>query len=171
MKRMLAVLTLFTLAVPAAAFATDHAAPAVDSGPVAAVVTPETGALSDPEATSPSQLQGELTSRDLSLESSNRSWASGCSASFPCGDGTTAACTGTTCGAYTLAVPAFVKCNGTKYYCPNMCFVNVGCPPVNGGAGSVFCSSNVGNCQQGSNWVRCDGNRIDCPVDPPIDFP
>lgn len=171
MKRTFAVLTLLPLAVTTAVFATDDAVPAVDSGPVAAVVTPETGTLSDPEATSPSQLEGDLVSRDLSLESSNRLRASGCSVSFPCGDGTTASCTGTTCGAYTSAVPAFVKCNGTKYYCPNMCFVNVGCPQPYSQGGSVFCSSNVGNCQQGSDWVRCDGTTIDCPDEPLIEFP
>lgn len=85
--------------------------------------------------------------------------ASGCSASFSCGDGNTASCTGQySCVAYPLAVPSFVKCDGNKYYCPNMCFVDVFCSPTNW----IQCSSNVGDCQEGPDWVLCDGNYFEC---------
>jgi hypothetical protein len=82
-----------------------------------------------------------------------------CSASFECGDGNVAACTGSSsCQAYPLAVPAFVKCDGQRYYCPNMCFVTATCAPGNW----IQCSSNVGDCQSGLDWVECDGDYYEC---------
>lgn len=84
---------------------------------------------------------------------------SSCTASFACGDGNVASCSGSTCAAYPQAVPAHVKCDGQKSFCPNMCYVEVACSAT----GRLFCSSNVGNCQSGSNWVQCDGNYFQCP--------
>lgn len=85
--------------------------------------------------------------------------ASGCSASFSCGDGNTASCTGSySCVSAPLAVPSYVECDGNRYYCPNMCYVNVFCAPNNW----IQCSSNVGDCQEGLDWVRCDGETFQC---------
>lgn len=95
-----------------------------------------------------------------SLGGPQRSLKAACSASFACGDGNYASCTGnSSCQAFPLAVPAHVKCDGVKHYCPNMCFVQVACSPT----GRLFCSSNVGDCQSGTGWVECDGEYYECP--------
>lgn len=85
--------------------------------------------------------------------------ARACSASFECGDGNVAACTGSySCHSYPLAVPPHVTCDGQDHHCPNMCYVQVFCSP----SGWIQCASNVGDCQTGSNWVECDGNYFEC---------
>lgn len=164
MQRILTALVLLALVVSPAVDAAGDAGPAVDSS-AAALATPESGARGDREGTRTGLPEADPAASDLTLDSPETVMASGCSVSFDCGDGTTASCTGTTCAAFTLAVPAFVKCDGNKYFCPNMCFVDVRCTPT----GTLFCSSNVGDCQEGSDWVRCDGTTIDCPQYPFID--
>lgn len=89
-----------------------------------------------------------------------RSLKAACSASFACGDGNYASCTGNySCQAWPWATPAHVQCDGVKHYCPNMCFVQIACSPT----GRLFCSSNVGNCQSGTGWVQCDSEYYECP--------
>ncbi|MEM7354775.1 MAG: hypothetical protein AAF657_28460 [Acidobacteriota bacterium] len=162
MKRSLTLLTLLTLVVSPVVFAAEDTVPAVDASPAIAAPSAEISPPSESEVTLASALGNDFTALDFSLADDRRVDASSCSASFDCGDGNTASCTGSTCAAFTHAVPAFVKCDGNKYYCPNMCFVDVRCTAT----GTIFCSSNVGNCQEGSNWVRCDGNTINCPQFP-----
>jgi hypothetical protein len=90
--------------------------------------------------------------------------ATGCSASFNCGDGNTISCTGTSsCATYAYAVPNHIKCDGQKHYCPNMCYVQTFCPPaIPGNINYIQCASNVGNCSQTSSSVTCDGATFQC---------
>ena len=94
-------------------------------------------------------------------ELSDSEWMSGnCSASYDCGDGNTISCTGTNlCRITLVGFLHAVECDGNKTLCPNHCTVQEQCFC----GGLLTCGSDVGDCQQGNDWVKCDGTRFDCP--------
>jgi hypothetical protein len=80
-----------------------------------------------------------------------------CSISRPCGDGNTAACTGSFSCVYSQRG---VKCNGVETACPNYCEMGWTCtecvPPM-----QVFCFSLSGDC--GVTGEACNGDSMSCP--------
>ncbi|MEE8523029.1 MAG: hypothetical protein V3T72_03785 [Thermoanaerobaculia bacterium] len=88
-------------------------------------------------------------------------WMTGsCSASYDCGDGNTISCTGhNLCRITLVGFLHVVECDGNKTFCPNSCTVQEQCYC----GGTLTCGSDVGDCQQGNDWVKCDGTRFDCP--------
>jgi hypothetical protein len=75
-----------------------------------------------------------------------------CSISRACGDGNTAACTGSFSCANSQKG---VTCDGTEHACPNFCVINDGCSQCNR---VLFCSSLRGDCQRTDDGISCNGS-------------
>jgi hypothetical protein len=90
-------------------------------------------------------------------------WKS-CSVSNDCGDGNTAACTGTSGCTTTIAG---VQCDGTEVRCPHYCAISMNCDCCNGPY-VTSCWSLRGDCQYVTDGIACNGNTITCAQSCPL---
>jgi hypothetical protein len=81
-----------------------------------------------------------------------------CSASRPCGDGNTAACT----GIYTCSLSLDgVVCDGNDVSCPNFCSASTTCNECTPSR-FLTCYSTYGDCHQIDDGVSCNGRDWPC---------
>jgi hypothetical protein len=120
-------------------------------------------AAADPSSPSPSNLTflKSLGSSQVVLPpevgTPSPQWKT-CSASNNCGDGNTAACTGSSTCQTTIAG---VQCDGTEVRCPNFCSISQNCDCCNGPYTST-CWSLRGDCQYTGSGIACNGATFTC---------